>query len=227
MSLCRHVTFYKTLTSLSTVFIKGHVGLLQLLMSSCRTSFFTHVEPYIYIHTSDNMSPICMILSMYWRHSPLLSEPTYTALIPDVSPSDSTLGSTVQTVAATWHDWRTIKWQRSTLLLYTVLKGHSIEKIKGENVDGLVTVGAENKNIPPSHTHADHKTGVWRHVYLCSYPPQVCCIHLASHLNRWIYMIMAAPNSQGMIEPYHLELWEEKDEWLCYVLKKIYPLFDS
>ncbi len=30
-SLCPHVTFYKTLTSLSTVFIKAHVGLLQLL----------------------------------------------------------------------------------------------------------------------------------------------------------------------------------------------------
>ncbi len=46
LSLCRHVTFYKTLTSLSTVFIKGHVGLLQLLKWPCRTSFFTHVEPY-------------------------------------------------------------------------------------------------------------------------------------------------------------------------------------
>ncbi len=42
-----HVTFYKTLTSLSTVFIKGHVGLLQLLKWLCRTSFFTHVEPYV------------------------------------------------------------------------------------------------------------------------------------------------------------------------------------
>ncbi len=30
-SLCPHVTFYKTLTSLSTVFIKGHIGFLQLL----------------------------------------------------------------------------------------------------------------------------------------------------------------------------------------------------
>ncbi len=45
-SLCPHVTFYKTLTSLSTVFIKGHVGFLQLLKWPCRTSFFTHVEPY-------------------------------------------------------------------------------------------------------------------------------------------------------------------------------------
>ncbi len=40
-----HVTFYKTLTSLSTVFIKGHVGFLQLLKWPCHTSFFTHVEP--------------------------------------------------------------------------------------------------------------------------------------------------------------------------------------
>ena len=41
----RHVTFYKTLMSLSTVFIKAHIGLLQLLKWPCRTSFFTHVEP--------------------------------------------------------------------------------------------------------------------------------------------------------------------------------------
>ena len=40
-----HVTFYKTLTSLSTVFIKDHVGHLQLLKWLCPTSFFTHVEP--------------------------------------------------------------------------------------------------------------------------------------------------------------------------------------
>ncbi len=40
------VTFYKTLTSYSTVFIKAHVGLLQLVKWPCRTSFFTHVEPY-------------------------------------------------------------------------------------------------------------------------------------------------------------------------------------
>ena len=39
-SLFPHVTFYKTLTSLSTVFIKGHVGFLQLLKWLCRTSFF-------------------------------------------------------------------------------------------------------------------------------------------------------------------------------------------
>ena len=45
-SLCHHVTFYKSLTSLSTVFIKAYVGLLQLLKWPCRTSFFTHVEPY-------------------------------------------------------------------------------------------------------------------------------------------------------------------------------------
>ena len=47
-SLCpHHVTFYKTLTSLPTVFIKAHVGLLHLLKWSCCTSFFTHVEPYV------------------------------------------------------------------------------------------------------------------------------------------------------------------------------------
>ncbi len=40
VSLYPHVTFYKTLTSLSTVFIKGHVGFLQLLKWPCRTSFF-------------------------------------------------------------------------------------------------------------------------------------------------------------------------------------------
>ncbi len=48
-SLCPHVTFYKTLTSLSTVFIKGHVGflkLLNLLKWPCRTSLFTHVERF-------------------------------------------------------------------------------------------------------------------------------------------------------------------------------------
>ncbi len=38
--------FIRPLTSLSTVFIKSHVGLLQLLKWPCRTSFFTHVEPY-------------------------------------------------------------------------------------------------------------------------------------------------------------------------------------
>ena len=54
-TLCRHVTFYKTLTSLSTVFIKPHVGLLQLLKWLCRTSFFTldMVVQWItlYLHT--------------------------------------------------------------------------------------------------------------------------------------------------------------------------------
>ncbi len=43
--LCPHVTFYKTLTSLSTLFIKGHIGFLQLLKWQCRTSVFTHVDP--------------------------------------------------------------------------------------------------------------------------------------------------------------------------------------
>ncbi len=43
-----NVTFYKTLASLSTVFIKGHVGFLQLLKWPCHTSFFTHVEAYLH-----------------------------------------------------------------------------------------------------------------------------------------------------------------------------------
>ena len=50
--LCRNVTFDKSLTSLSIAsvvfFIKVHVGMiLQLLKWPCRTSFFTHVEPYM------------------------------------------------------------------------------------------------------------------------------------------------------------------------------------
>ncbi len=49
-SLCHHVTFYRTLTLLSTVFIKGHVGFLQLLKWPCRNSFFTHVEPYVCVY---------------------------------------------------------------------------------------------------------------------------------------------------------------------------------
>ena len=43
-SLYRHVTFYKTLTSLSTVYIKPHVELLQLLKWPYHT-FFSDVEP--------------------------------------------------------------------------------------------------------------------------------------------------------------------------------------
>ncbi len=46
-SLCPHVTFYKSLMSLPTVFVKGHIRFLQLLKWPCHTSFFTHVEPYI------------------------------------------------------------------------------------------------------------------------------------------------------------------------------------
>ncbi len=44
----RYVTchFLLTMTSLSTLFIKGHVGFVQLLKWQCRTLFFTHVEPY-------------------------------------------------------------------------------------------------------------------------------------------------------------------------------------
>ncbi len=59
-SLCRHVTFYKTLMSLSTVFVKAHVGLLQLLKWPCRTSFFTHVEPYTtdYVQISYNSAKL-------------------------------------------------------------------------------------------------------------------------------------------------------------------------
>ncbi len=56
-SLCHHVTFYKTLTSLSTVFIKGHVGFLQFLKWPCHTSFFTHVEPS-FISTENPKTPL-------------------------------------------------------------------------------------------------------------------------------------------------------------------------
>ncbi len=42
--------FYKTLMSLSTVFIKGrHVRFLQLLKWLCCPSFFTHVEPFVWV----------------------------------------------------------------------------------------------------------------------------------------------------------------------------------
>ncbi len=58
-SLCHHVTFYKTLTLLSTVFIKGHVGCLQLLKWPCHTSIFTHVEPLIY----NTMYKLCCYVS--------------------------------------------------------------------------------------------------------------------------------------------------------------------
>ncbi len=44
-SLCPHFTFYKTLTSLSTVFIKGHVESLQLLKWPCHTSFLLTWSP--------------------------------------------------------------------------------------------------------------------------------------------------------------------------------------
>ncbi len=65
-SLCRHVTFYKTLMSLSTVFIKGHVGLLQLLKSLCRTSFFTHVEPSVCISCiSEKKFNFFLLIYMY------------------------------------------------------------------------------------------------------------------------------------------------------------------
>ena len=58
-SICRHVTFYKTLPgSLSTVFIKAHVRLLQLLKWPCRTSFFTHVETgcFVFCHNMYNVA---------------------------------------------------------------------------------------------------------------------------------------------------------------------------
>ncbi len=45
-SLCHHATFYKTLTSLSTVIIKGHVLISTTFkVAPCHTSCFTHVEP--------------------------------------------------------------------------------------------------------------------------------------------------------------------------------------
>ncbi len=77
-SLCHHVTFYKTLTSLSTVFIKGHVGFLQLLKWPCCTSFFTHVEPYNYCRTSvcPSIKPIFLetikrMNAKSWGHLPV------------------------------------------------------------------------------------------------------------------------------------------------------------
>ncbi len=63
-SLCRHVTFYKTLTSLSTVFIKGHVRFLQLLKCQCRTSFFTHVEPSIWTYYVETVHGCPMITNI-------------------------------------------------------------------------------------------------------------------------------------------------------------------
>ncbi len=42
--LCPHVTFYKTLTSLYTVVIKGHVRFLQLLKWRCHTSFLALLD---------------------------------------------------------------------------------------------------------------------------------------------------------------------------------------
>ncbi len=62
-SLCPHVTFYKTLTSLSTVFVKGHIAFLQLLKWLRHTSFFTHVETNI--------------LSILWNIWILLLKPTH------------------------------------------------------------------------------------------------------------------------------------------------------
>ncbi len=59
-SLCRYVTFYKALTSLSTVFIKCHVGILQLLKWPCRTSFFIHVEHYLYSFESSYSQPLTL-----------------------------------------------------------------------------------------------------------------------------------------------------------------------
>ncbi len=53
LSLCPRVTFYKTLMSLSAVFIKGHIWFLELLKWPCRTSFFIHVEPYVTYSYSD------------------------------------------------------------------------------------------------------------------------------------------------------------------------------
>ena len=47
-SLCHHVTFYKTLTSLSTVSIKAHVGQVSTTFKVAVSHFvFTHVEPSI------------------------------------------------------------------------------------------------------------------------------------------------------------------------------------
>ncbi len=60
LSQCCHVTFYKTLTSLSTVFIKGHIGLLQFLKWPCHTLFLTHVEPYYSaVSVNSRVSKVC------------------------------------------------------------------------------------------------------------------------------------------------------------------------
>ncbi len=61
-SLCHHVTLYKTLTSLSTLFIKGHVGLLQLLKWPCRTSFFYPCGA-LYFADCNNRSTILFFVS--------------------------------------------------------------------------------------------------------------------------------------------------------------------
>ncbi len=52
-SLCPHVTFYKTLTSLSTVSIKAHVGLVQQ-SGHLTLRFFNHLEPFSWCQNKDN-----------------------------------------------------------------------------------------------------------------------------------------------------------------------------
>ncbi len=64
--LCPQATLYKTLTSLSTVFIKGHVRSLQLSKWPCRISFFTHVEPSISVR--QNCLKLMTLLHLHDAH---------------------------------------------------------------------------------------------------------------------------------------------------------------
>ncbi len=64
-TLCRHVTSYKTLTSLTIVCIKPHVELQQLLKWPCLTSFFTHLEPYYWSISYQGFGSICHWWQVY------------------------------------------------------------------------------------------------------------------------------------------------------------------
>ncbi len=88
-SLCPHVTFYKTLTSLSTVVIKGHVGFLQLLKWPRRTSFFGHVEPSncMYVELTIGKSDQQKV-NLFNNHSPLVKA-SHIATHDGSSPSSS------------------------------------------------------------------------------------------------------------------------------------------
>ena len=63
-SLCHHVTFYKTLTSLSTVFIKAHVGL--------STTFKVAVSHFVFYPyralAIQSVIPECSVISNIISH---------------------------------------------------------------------------------------------------------------------------------------------------------------